>query len=112
MRANSKRVGVDYSLYLVTDRNLSKGRSTKDIVEAAVRGGVTCVQLREKQCSTRKFIREARSIQPLLSQNKIPLIINVRLDVAMGIGADGVHLGQSDRHITDARRLRGENVII
>ena len=112
MKADSARIGVDYSLYLVTDRTLSRGRSSEKIVSAAVRGGVTCVQLREKHCSTRDFIREARSLQPLLQHHKIPLIINDRLDVALAIGADGVHLGQSDMHIGDARRLVGEKMII
>lgn len=112
MKADFARIGVDYSLYLVTDRTLSRGRSSEEIVGAAVRGGVTCVQLREKHCSTREFVREARSLQPLLHHHQIPLIINDRLDVALAIGADGVHLGQSDMHIRDARRLVGEKMII
>ena len=112
MKAEPAGTGVDYSLYLVTDRGLSRGRSSAEIVGAAVRGGVTCVQLREKQCSTREFIQEARSLQPLLSQQRIPLIINDRLDVALAIGADGIHLGQSDMHIGDARRLAGDKMII
>jgi thiamine-phosphate diphosphorylase len=112
MKADSARIGADYSLYLVTDRSLSRGRSSEKIVDAAVRGGVTCVQLREKNCSTREFIREARSLQQLLYRYKIPLIINDRLDVALAIGADGVHLGQSDMHIADARRLAGDKMII
>jgi len=112
MKANSTKTEVDYSLYLVTDRNLSRKRSSEEIVGAAVRGGVTCVQLREKHCSTREFIREARSLQPLLHRYKIPLIINDRLDVALAVGADGLHLGQSDMHIDDARRLAGKKMII
>lgn len=112
MNAESAGIGVDYSLYLVTDRGLSRGRSTEEIVGAAVRGGVTCVQLREKHCSTRDFIQEARSLQPLLQHHRIPLIINDRLDVALAIGADGVHLGQSDMPLADARRLVGKKMII
>jgi thiamine-phosphate pyrophosphorylase len=112
MKAEPAGTGADYSLYLVTDRGLSRGRSSAEIVGAAVRGGVTCVQLREKQCSTREFIQEARSLQPLLSQQRIPLIINDRLDVALAVGADGIHLGQSDMHIGDARRLAGDKMII
>jgi thiamine-phosphate pyrophosphorylase len=112
MKSDSAGIGVDYSLYLVTDRTLSRGRSSEEIVGAAVRGGVTFVQLREKHCSTRDFIREARSLQPLLQHYRIPLIINDRLDVALAVGADGVHLGQSDMHIADARRLVGEKMII
>ena len=112
VKANFSRSEVDYSLYLVTDRSLSRERSSKDIVAAAVHGGITCVQLREKHCSTREFVREARNLQTLLHHYKIPLIINDRLDVALAIGADGVHLGQSDMYIGDARRLVGEKMII
>lgn len=112
MKARAGEGGVDYSLYLVTDRSLSRGRSIEEIVSGAVRGGVTCVQLREKHCSTREFVRQARSLQPILSKYNIPLIINDRLDVALAVGADGVHLGQSDMHIGDARRLMGKKIII
>lgn len=105
---------IDYTLYLVTDRGLSLGRATVNIVRAAVAGGVTCVQLREKHCSTRAFIEEARALKTLLDalETKIPLIINDRLDVALAIGADGVHLGQTDMPIADARRLVGAAMII
>lgn len=105
---------IDVSLYLVTDRGLSLDRSTIDIVRAAVQGGVTCVQLREKHCTTREFIEEARLVRHLLDQvaTRIPLIINDRVDVALAIGADGVHLGQSDMPIADARRLVGSSLFI
>ena len=102
----------DYSLYLVTDRRLSLGRSTVEVVAAAVSGGVTCVQLREKHCSTREFLEEARRVRELLVGTGVPLIINDRLDVALAVGADGVHLGQNDMHISDARRLVGERLVI
>lgn len=105
---------IDYSLYLVTDRTLSLGRSTVEIVRAAVRGGITCIQLREKECSTRTFIEEARQIRRLLDEldADIPLIINDRIDVALAVGADGVHLGQSDMPLSDARRLAGSSLAI
>ncbi len=112
MKTDSNKNAVDYSLYLVTDRGLAKGRSMKTIVEAAVRGGVSCVQLREKLSSTREFVEEARSLQQLLHQYRVPLIINDRLDIALAVGADGIHLGQSDMHIRDARRLAGSRMII
>ena len=95
------------NLYLVTDRDLSLGRPLREIVEKAVKGGVTMVQLREKSASTREFIQEALEIKPLLLQHGIPLIINDRVDVALAIDADGVHLGQSDIHWKMARQLWG-----
>ena len=102
----------DYSLYLVTDRALSLGRSTVEVVRAAIRGGVSCVQLREKGCSTREFMDEARLLKALLVGTGVPLFINDRLDVALAVGADGVHLGQNDLAIADARRLVGNRMII
>lgn len=102
----------DLSLYLVTDRGLSLGRATVDIVRAAVAGGATCVQLREKECSTRQFVAEARAVRELLAGTGVPLIINDRIDVALAAGADGVHLGQTDMHIADARRVVGSSMLI
>jgi thiamine-phosphate pyrophosphorylase len=103
---------IDYSLYLVTDRSLSKGRSTREIVAAAVAGGVTCVQLREKHCGTREFIDEALALRSLLREHDIPLIVNDRLDVALAVEADGVHLGQSDMPIEMARKIAGSSMVI
>ena len=107
-----KSKNVDYSLYLVTDRDLSGGRPTIDIVEAAVKGGVTCVQLREKDCSTREFIEQAQTIRDRLQALAIPLIINDRLDVAMAVKADGVHLGQTDMPLEMARAIVKETMLI
>ncbi len=103
---------LDLTLYLVTDRTLAKGRGLNDIVRAAVAGGVSCVQLREKQCSTRQFIDLARSLRSTLQSMNIPLIINDRLDIALAIEADGVHLGQDDMEIRDARKLVPAGFII
>lgn len=102
----------DLSLYLVTDRDLSLGRSTVDIVRAAVAGGVTCVQLREKNRPTRQFMAEARAVRDLLAGTATTLIINDRIDVALAVGADGVHLGQTDMSVPDARRLVGPRMLI
>ena len=96
---------IDYALYLVTDRALSRGRATAEIVRAAVAGGVTCVQLREKHCGTREFLEEARALRVVSRALGIPLIVNDRVDVALAVGADGVHLGQQDMPLADARRL-------
>ncbi len=103
---------VDYSLYLVTDRGLSGGRPTAEIVRAAVEGGVTCVQLREKHCPTREFIAQAQAIRGFLKARGIPLVINDRLDVAQAVGADGVHLGQSDMPLAAARAIVGDRLLI
>jgi thiamine-phosphate pyrophosphorylase len=103
---------MDYSVYLVTDRKLARGRSTYQIVEAAIRGGVSCVQLREKTCSTREFVEEAQRIRELLAQKAIPLIINDRVDVALAVEADGVHLGQKDLSCRMAREIVPESMVI
>ena len=99
-------------LYLVTDRGLCGGRPLEDVVLQAVRGGAACVQLREKDISTRLFIEEAVRIKALLAPFRVPLIINDRVDVALAGGADGVHVGQDDMPYAMARRLMGPGAII
>jgi len=99
-------------LYLVTDRRLCSGRKLEDIVLEAVEGGVTMVQLREKEASTREFIDIALNLKSLLAPYGVPLIINDRVDVAIASGADGVHLGQSDMPCSTARALLGPDKII
>ena len=96
---------IDYALYLVTDRGLSRGRATAEIVREAVAGGATCVQLREKHGSSREFLEEAQAVQAVLRGTGVPLIINDRVDIALAVGAEGVHLGQQDMPIQAARRL-------
>ena len=107
-----KKLNIDYSLYLVTDRGLARGRSTLEIVRAAVDGGVTCVQLREKDCSTREFIKQALAIKHFLNARQVPLIINDRLDVALAVAAEGIHLGQSDMPLETARKIAGPSMLI
>lgn len=102
----------DLGLYLVTDRELSMGRPIKWIVEEAVKGGVTMVQLREKDCNTRDFIQLATELKERLATYKVPLIINDRVDVALVSGADGLHIGQSDMPYSLARQLLGFGKII
>ena len=99
-------------LYLVTDRDLSLGRSLEEIVREAVAGGVTMVQLREKDAATGEFVELGRRLMSLLKPLGVPLIINDRVDVALAVDADGVHIGQSDMSYTDARRLLGPDKII
>ncbi len=106
------RCDVDWRLYLVTDRGLIGDRDLETVVEQAVRGGVTVVQLREKDCSTRDVIDLARRLKARLAPYEVPLIINDRVDVALAAGADGVHVGQSDMVYADARKLMGQDALI
>jgi thiamine-phosphate pyrophosphorylase len=99
-------------LYFVTDRGLCGAKPLADVVLQAIRGGAVCVQLREKEVSTRFFIEEARRIKTLMAAFGVPLIINDRLDVALAVGADGVHVGQSDMPYEIARRLMGPKAIV
>lgn len=99
-------------LYLVTDRDLSLGRSLEEVVREAVAGGVTMVQLREKDASTGEFVELGRKLMTVLKPLGVPLIINDRVDVALAVDADGVHIGQSDMPYADARRLLGHDKII
>jgi len=102
----------DLGLYLVTDRTLSLGRSIEEIVEASVQGGVTMVQLREKDCTTREFYQLAVRLKNILRPYDVPLIINDRLDIALACDAEGLHIGQSDMPYSIARKLLGKDRII
>ena len=102
----------DLALYLVTDRGLSLGRDLETVVLQAVEGGVTLVQLREKDIDTREFIALGQRLKAALAGSGVPLLINDRVDVALAIDADGVHIGQSDMPYDIARRLLGPDKII
>jgi thiamine-phosphate pyrophosphorylase len=106
------RLRAALRLYLVTDQPSLKGRTLIDVVQAAVQGGVTCVQLREKHASSRDFYAQAVALMELLTPLNIPLIINDRLDIALACGAPGVHLGQSDMPVDVARKLLPPEVFI
>ena len=106
------RPAPDYSLYLVTDSDLSLGRPLAQIVRAAVDGGVTCVQVREKACSTREYIERLMPIRVLLQERGVPLIVNDRVDVALAVEADGIHLGQTDMPLCMARQIAGDRLLI
>jgi len=99
-------------LYLVTDRGLCGPKDLIDVILKALQGGVACVQLREKEVSTRFFVEEAQKIKALMAPFKAPLIINDRIDVALAVGADGVHIGQADMPYAVARKLMGKRAII
>jgi thiamine-phosphate pyrophosphorylase len=106
------RQAPDYSLYLVTDPDLSRGRSLLDVVRAAVDGGVTCVQVREKTVSSRAYIERLMPVQALLRERGVPLFVNDRLDIALAVEADGIHLGQTDMPLALAKRIAGDRLII
>jgi thiamine-phosphate pyrophosphorylase len=107
----SRRV-PDLSVYLVTDRPLSRGRDLVDVVLAAVRGGATVVQLREKDASARETWELGRALLERLRPLGVPLIVNDRVDLALALGADGVHVGQSDLPPEVARRLLGPEALV
>ncbi|WP_298293111.1 thiamine phosphate synthase [Thiomonas sp.] len=92
-------------LHVVTDAALCGARGVEAVAAAAARGGATCVQLREKQLDTRRFVERARALKARLAPLGVPLIVNDRVDVALAAGADGVHVGQSDMAAQDVRRL-------
>jgi len=99
-------------LYLVTDQSLMRGRPLADVVAAAVQGGVSCVQLREKNLGSRDFLAQALMLKKLLAPQRVPLVINDRIDIALACGAEGVHLGQSDLPVAQARQLLPPQVFI
>lgn len=102
----------DYSIYLVTDEGCLQGRALLDCVREALDGGVTLVQYRAKTASSAEMYAEALQLKALCDSFKVPLIINDRLDIAMAVGAAGVHLGQDDLPCAAARKLLGEDYII
>lgn len=111
-RSGDRKTGVDYRLYLVTDSNMTGRKQLVDYVLKAADGGVTIVQYREKSGSTAQMIREAESLLHELAKRNIPLLINDRVDIALAVGAAGVHLGQNDMDPVTARRLLGPDAII
>ena len=92
-----------YALCLVTDGSLCAPRTLVEVVRAALHGGVGLVQLREKKLDSRAFVERARAIKALTAPLGVPLIINDRLDIALVVGADGLHVGQSDLSVADVR---------
>lgn len=102
---------IDYSLYFCTDRNLISEKNFEETIELAIKGGVTILQVREKNCSDKKFFEIAKSVKKIC-EKKIPMIINDRIDIALAVDSDGVHLGQSDLPCEIARKILGEKKII
>ena len=103
---------LDFTLYLVTDRNLMSSASLEVAVEQAILGGCTMVQLREKDISSDEFYRLAVSIKSITDKYEIPLIINDRVDIALSANAAGVHIGQHDLPASIVRKIIPQSMIL
>lgn len=103
----------DLRLYAVTDsRWLKDGETLAGQVEKAIRGGVTFVQLREKEADDDVFLRLASEVRDICRKHKVPFVINDRVDIALAVDADGVHVGQEDESAAEARRALGDRKIV
>lgn len=103
---------INYSIYLVTDRDLMSTETLEEAVEQAIIGGCTLIQLREKDCSSFDFYNTAVKVKEITDKYNVPLLINDRLDIALAVDAAGVHVGQSDLPVSVARKIIGEDKII
>ncbi|HDZ05973.1 hypothetical protein LCGC14_0121820 [marine sediment metagenome] len=103
---------VDYALMYVTDDSIKDDNSFFSILEASLKGGATIIQLREKTCDTQTFYQRAVRCKEICEKYNVPLLINDRLDIALAIDADGVHIGQTDMPYAIARTLLGDDKII
>lgn len=102
----------NWALYVITDPEGWKGRALTDTVAAAIQGGANVIQLRDKKAEDRHLVEQARLLLKITRPEGVPLIINDRVQVARECGADGVHLGQEDSDLAEARRILGERAII
>jgi len=103
---------MEWTLYVITDAKLSRGRSHLEVAQAAIEGGASIIQFREKEMTTRELVETARRLKELTSQASVPFIVNDRLDVALAVEADGVHVGQDDMPAALARQLIGPHKIL
>jgi thiamine-phosphate pyrophosphorylase len=102
---------LDLRVYVITDRSF-RGRSHEEVARAALEGGATVLQLRDKRAPARQLVEWARRILDLARQAKVAFVVNDRVDVALAAGADGVHVGEDDLPVADARRLLGPGRIV
>ncbi|MAE43254.1 thiamine phosphate synthase [Candidatus Woesearchaeota archaeon] len=107
-----KNFDFENRLYVITESSISKNRSNEEVVKEAIKGGVEIVQLREKNWSVVKIREEAKKLLKICRENNVLFILNDYVDVALEIGADGVHLGQADMPIEKAREICGDKLII
>lgn len=109
---DKKEIKQAMSLYAVTDSKWLNGRTLPDVVEEAIAGGVTFIQLREKKLSHEEFVSLAKEVKKVTDRYRVPFIINDDVEVAKEVDADGVHVGQNDTSVEDARRVLGPDKII
>lgn len=107
-----KKEDIDYSVYLVTDRRDKTDEEFLNIIEEAIKGGTTIVQLREKTASTKEFYDLALRVKEITSRYGVPLLINDRIDIALAVDSEGVHIGQDDMPADIAREIIGEDKIL
>ena len=107
-----KKEDIDYSVYLVTDRRNKTDEEFLNIIEEAIKGGTTIVQLREKTASTKEFYDLALKVKEITSRYDVPLLINDRIDIALAVDSEGVHIGQDDMPADIAREIIGEDKIL
>ncbi|CAG8950468.1 hypothetical protein HYFRA_00006964 [Hymenoscyphus fraxineus] len=114
MASSLSKTNVDYSLYLVTDStpNILGDRDIAEVVEAALEGGCGLVQYRDKTSSTAVLVSTAKRLHTVTQKHGVPLLINDRVDVALAVGCEGVHIGQEDLDLPTARKLLGDDAII
>jgi len=112
MKKKSNRLFKKPALYFVADPGVLKEGTLAAAVRKAVKGGADLVQLRDKQSCGKTFLENAKKLSSLLNGGGVPFIVNDRVDIALACGADGVHLGQNDMPVADARRLMGKKAII
>lgn len=101
-----------WRLYMITDERLSRGRSHLEVAEAAIRGGADVIQLRDKELSGSRLYKVALALRKLTRDAQVPFLVNDRLDVALAVDADGVHLGQEDLPASAARKILGPGKIL
>lgn len=109
---NMKLDKKDLLLYAVTDRSWLNGETLYSQVEKALKGGATFIQLREKDLDSEAFLKEAKELKKLCKEYNVPFVVNDNVDIAVKIGADGVHVGQSDMQAQDVREKLGKDKII
>ncbi|NJP07166.1 MAG: thiamine phosphate synthase, partial [Chloroflexaceae bacterium] len=103
---------ISWAVYVITDRAATRGRTMLDVLRAAIQGGASAVQLRDKTASTRDMLALGEALHVLTRAANIPLIVNDRVDVALALGAEGVHVGQDDMPAPQARQLIGPDLLL